>query len=195
MSQQRDRGIEQRDSSQPPSKSVQFDLDTPTSTGDSSPDHIRKRRQRASTNFDENDYLNDGHDSEFSSFSDNPSTTHSSSSHSHRHRHSQDDPSNTSRHKHSHSHRQPPSNPNSSANTLVNSARSPSPTESDATVDLPERFNKNGERIPEKGEDPIKDVVDGLLGGKGLGKFVKGFLGGDDDPLGEGGRRRRHRRD
>ncbi|KAL9044670.1 MAG: hypothetical protein Q9214_002208, partial [Letrouitia sp. 1 TL-2023] len=184
-----------RASSQPPSKSVQFDLHTPNSTGTSSPTQIRKRRQRASSSSNDKGYRSDDYDSE-RSFSDNPSTAPSSFSTHHRHRHSYDHTNGTPRHKHS--HRQPPSNANSSTNTLVNSARSPSPTQSDATIDLPDRFNKRGEKIPERGEDPIKDVMDDFLngsGGGGLGKFVRGFLGSEDDAMGDGGRRRRRRRD
>lgn len=195
MRQSGDRRTDQpRASSQPPSKTVQFDLHTPNSTGTSSPTQIRKRRQRAKPSNDKG-YRSDDYDSEHS-FSVNPSTAPSSSNSHHRHRHSYDHTNSTPRHKHS--HRQPPSNANSSTNTLVNSARSPSPTESDATIDLPDRFDKRGQKIPERGEDPIKDVMDDFLngsGGGGFGKFVRGFLGGEDDPMGDGGRRRRRRRD
>ncbi|KAL9590116.1 MAG: hypothetical protein Q9203_001097 [Teloschistes exilis] len=152
-----------RSASQPPAKSVQFNLDTPDTSSPSSPEHIRKRRQR---NHDRDDSsVDDGCYS--SSFSE--------------------DPSSTSR---------PASNPNSSTNTLVNSARSPSPTHSDVTVDLPERFDSKGRRIPDKGEDPLADKVEELLGGGGggIGKFLKGFLGGEDDPMGDGGKKSRRRR-
>ena len=165
---------------------MQFNLDTPDTSSPSSPQHIRKRRQR-NGNSDKNQYTDD-----YSSFSDDPSTSHFSSSrphghHKHRHRHHDDPPPPQSA----------PSNPNSSANTLVNSARSPSPTPSDATVDLPQRFDEKGRRIPEKDEDPLADKIEDLLGGRGgFGKFMKGFLGGEDDPLGDGGKpRRRKRRD
>ncbi|KAL8728323.1 MAG: hypothetical protein Q9166_005466 [cf. Caloplaca sp. 2 TL-2023] len=185
-------GDRHRSSSQPPFKSVQFNLDTPDTSSPSSPEHIRKRRQRTGSH-DRDQYRDDSINNEYSSFSDNPSTSHpsnrsaSSSSRPHKHRHH-------------HHHRQESapsasSNPNSSANTLVNSARSPSPAKSDTTIDLPQRFDEKGRRIPEKGEDPLADTIEGLLsGGGGIGKFMKGFLGGEDDPLGDGGKNRRRKR-
>ncbi|KAI4172162.1 MAG: hypothetical protein LQ343_003722 [Gyalolechia ehrenbergii] len=172
-----------RSASQPPSKSVQFNLGTPDSSSPSSPEHIRKRRQRKG-NHDKNQYSDD-----YSSFSDNPSTSHHSapSSNSRPHAHRQ----------HRHHYEPPPSapsNPNSSANTLVNSARSPSPTLSEATIDLPPRFDEKGRKIPEKGEDPLADKIENLFGGGGgIAKLMKGFLGGEDDPLGDGGKSRRRR--
>ncbi|KAL9602089.1 MAG: hypothetical protein Q9219_002085 [cf. Caloplaca sp. 3 TL-2023] len=182
------RGDNARSSSPPTSKSVQFNLNTPDTSNPSSPEHIRKRRQR-NGKHDSNQYRED-----HSSFSDDPSTSYhstpSSSSRPHGHR--------KHRH-HRHQHEAPPtaaSNPESSTNTLVNSARSPSPTYSDATIDLPQRFDERGRKIPEKGEDPLADKIEDLLGGGGggFGKFMKGFLGGEEDPLGDGGRSRRRRR-
>lgn len=62
-------------------------------------------------------------------------------------------------------------------------------------MDLPERFDSKGRRIPDKGEDPLADKVEELLGGGGgFGKFIKGFLGGEDDPMGDGGKKSRRRR-
>lgn len=172
-----------RSSSQPPSKSVQFNLDTPEASSPSSPEHIRMRRQR-NGNHDKNNDYNDEH-----SFSDNPSTSYQSASSS------ASRPQGRRKHRSYHHDDPPPSNPNSSANTLVNSARSPSPAPSDATIDLPQRFDEKGRKIPEKGEDPLTETIEGLLGGGGgLGKFMKGFLGGEDDPLGDGGKKARRRR-
>lgn len=173
-----------RSSSQPPSKSVQFNLDTPGSSSPSSPEHIRKRRQRNGNH--EKHVYNDDH----SSFSDDPNMSRPSTSSSQPHGHR--------KHRHHHRHDPPPSaplNPTSSANTLVNPARPPSPAHSDSTIDLPQRFDEKGRRIPEKGEDPLTDTIEGLLGGGGgFGKLLKGFLGGDDDPLGDGGKKERRRR-
>ena len=186
-------GTHQRSSSQQPSKSVQFNLDSPTSSRPSSPEHIRERRQRSRDRHDRTNNHGDGIDSEHSaSFSDDPSISHSASSSSRPHRRRHHHP----RHDHDPHHPVVPSN--SSANTLVNSAsaRSPSPAQSDATEDLPQRFDNKGRRIPEKGEDPLADKVEQLLSGGGggsLGKFMKGFLGGEDDPLGDGGKRSRRR--
>ena len=54
--------------------------------------------------------------------------------------------------------------------------RSPSPTLSDATVDLPPRFDKHGRRRPEKGDDPLADALEEILSGKGpAGKFFTKF--------------------
>ncbi|KAL8772162.1 MAG: hypothetical protein Q9209_002597 [Squamulea sp. 1 TL-2023] len=186
-------GDRHRSSSQPPAKSVQFNLDTPDTSRPSSPEHIRKRRQRSSTN-ERDPYHNDSIDNDYSSFSDNPSTGRQSN-------HSASSSSRPQRHRHHHHHRRQDSapsassNPNSSANTLVNSARSPSPAHSDATIDLPRRFDEKGRKIPERGEDPLADTIEGLLGGSGgLGKLMKGFLGGEDDPLGDGGKNKRKKR-
>jgi hypothetical protein len=57
-----------------------------------------------------------------------------------------------------------------------------SPAPSDETVDLPERFDKNGRKKPEPGEDPIADRLDNILAGKGttgklFGNFVDGLFG------------------
>lgn len=52
--------------------------------------------------------------------------------------------------------------------------------DSDATEDLPERFDAKGNR---KGEDPLNDLISGL---------ASRFLGGDDEEEGRRGRRHRH---
>lgn len=71
--------------------------------------------------------------------------------------------------------------------------RSPSPAPSDATVDLPDRFDKYGRRKPERGEDPLADQIEEIFAGKGTaGKIfnsLAGALGVDD-----GGNRERRRR-
>lgn len=55
----------------------------------------------------------------------------------------------------------------------TNTSRSPSPTLSDATLDLPPRFDKYGRPIAQTGEDPLADAVEGLLAGTGVaGKFL-----------------------
>lgn len=75
--------------------------------------------------------------------------------------------------------------------------RSPSPTPSDATIDMPERFDQYGRRKPERGEDPLADTIDDLFRGNGaVGKFLEnltGALGGGSGENGDGGRRRRRR--
>lgn len=55
----------------------------------------------------------------------------------------------------------------------TNTSRSPSPVLSDATLDLPPRFDKYGRPIAQTGEDPLADAVEGLLAGTGVaGKFL-----------------------
>ena len=54
---------------------------------------------------------------------------------------------------------------------------------SDDTVDLPERFDKQGRRKLVPGEDPLADKLEDILAGKGLGRrlfgnFADGLLGG-----------------
>lgn len=75
--------------------------------------------------------------------------------------------------------------------------RSPSPTPSDATIDMPERFDQYGRRKPERGEDPLADTIDDLFLGNGaVGKFLNnltGAFGGGNGEDGDGGRRRRRR--
>ena len=69
----------------------------------------------------------------------------------------------------------------------------PSPTESDVTVELPERFDKEGRKKPERGEDVVADLLEDFLSGKGPGGkyFNKIFGGTDDDAEGSSDRRRR----
>lgn len=71
--------------------------------------------------------------------------------------------------------------------------RSPSPAHSDATIDLPPRFDKDGRPKAQRGEDPIADKIEDFLAGKGsAGKLFKnltdGLLGGGG---GDDGKRRR----
>lgn len=143
-----------RASSQPPpiSKSVQFDID---SSGPSSPEKLRNRRQRKTQHSNHVLYESE------SSIDDGRQHRNQ------RRRLSHDD------------------------------SRSLSPVESDATIDLPDRFDEHGRRIPEKGEDPIAEKIEELLSGKGTaGKYFKsltgGLFGGDEGRSG-GGRRRRRR--
>lgn len=77
----------------------------------------------------------------------------------------------------SHRHRRH-STPNASSSR---SAPEPiaSPTPSNETIDLPDRFDKDGRRKPVKGEDPLADAFDDLVSGKGpAAKALKGLFGG-----------------
>ena len=57
-----------------------------------------------------------------------------------------------------------------------------SPADSDATVELPSRFDSKGNRKTEKGDDPLADRLDEIIQGKGatgklFGNFVNGIFG------------------
>lgn len=62
---------------------------------------------------------------------------------------------------------------------------------SDATVELPERFDKYGRRKTEPGEDFLADKLEEFLNGKGaarklFGNFADGLLGGTRGGSGSG---------
>lgn len=159
----------QRASSQPPpTKSVHFDS-TPTSSNLPSPPAIRKRGERASTSRH-----HDGYDSENGSSSRNRSSRN------------RDLPENDPREdRRRRRHRHSPGD-----------SRTPSPAESDSTVDLPERFDERGRRKSEEAnEDPLAKGIQELLSGRGsITKALQSFgLGGGSDDS-DGDRRRRRRR-
>ena len=53
-----------------------------------------------------------------------------------------------------------------------------SPAGSDATINLPDRFDKDGRRKPERGDDAFADIVQDVLAPDGPApKFIKKFLG------------------
>ena len=61
-------------------------------------------------------------------------------------------------------------------------ARPTNPADSDATVELPARFDDKGRKKSEPGEDPVADRIDTILAGKGttgklFGNFVDGIFG------------------
>lgn len=61
----------------------------------------------------------------------------------------------------------------------TNASRSPSPAPSDATLELPPRFDKYGRSIAQTGDDPLADAVEGLLAGTGVaGKFLSRLAAG-----------------
>ena len=90
-----------------------------------------------------------------------------------------------------HHHRRRSADPSSSAPQAGPSSYKPSSKEarptspgadSDATVDLPPRFDEKGRKKPEAGEDPVADRIDAILQGKGatgkiFGNFVDGIFG------------------
>lgn len=59
-----------------------------------------------------------------------------------------------------------------------------SPADSEATVDIPARFDDKGRKKPEPGDDPLADRLEDILAGKGaagkvLGNFFDGLFGPD----------------
>lgn len=69
-----------------------------------------------------------------------------------------------------------------SASTSQGPIPAASPAPSDETIDLPERFDKQGRKKPELGDDPVADRLDNILAGKGatgklFGNFVDGLFG------------------
>lgn len=147
---------QQRSSSQPPpaNKSVQFNLD-PASPGPNTPAQIRRRRQRAGSTRTPYavPHANQPSDTNISD-----STLVNS-----------DRPSRHRRH-----HRR--------ARSRDDVSRPPSPAPSDATIDLPDRFDQYGRKKPEKGDDPLADKVEELLGGKGRGgRWLNKLMGEVDE--------------
>jgi len=67
--------------------------------------------------------------------------------------------------------------------------RAPSPTGSNETIDLPDRFDEQGRRKPGRDNDPIADRIEEFLSGKGsVGGLFSRLTGGGDN---NGKRRRR----
>ncbi|KAL8786658.1 MAG: hypothetical protein Q9195_008112 [Heterodermia aff. obscurata] len=151
-----------RSSSQPPpgNKSVQFNLDPASPIPPDSPAQIRKRRQRAGSTNARSPYLDPAANQQ-------PSDTNASDA----------TLVNSDRPPRHHRHRRSRSQGGDKPRT-----RSRSPTESDATVDLPDRFDQYGRKKPEKGDDPLADKIEEFFGGKGKGgKWLNKLMGEDSD--------------
>jgi len=70
--------------------------------------------------------------------------------------------------------------------------RSASPSSSDETIVLPDRFDREGRKKPERGDDPLADRIQDLLGGQGtMGKLLYRFTGDLLGSSGGGGGKRR----
>lgn len=67
-------------------------------------------------------------------------------------------PNTDSRHHHHHHHQTPKPTP---APTTRSATRDSS--DSEATIDLPDRFDSQGRKLPEEGDDPLADSVEHLL--------------------------------
>jgi hypothetical protein len=172
-------------------KSVQFNV--PLSEGMSSPDAQRKANPRQADQ--DMDYSEtDGHDDRIRTRSELSSDGTPESEHKrrrrrrHRHHdenideHERDDSHNNTQHYRRRRHRS--SDPSSHRRTgsldSVNSSE---------TVELPPRFDQEGRKVAERGEDPLADKIEDLLSGKGLaGGIFKRLTG---DLLGDGGAKKR----
>lgn len=97
----------------------------------------------------------------------------------------QDPDSSERRHRRRRSH-----DPTSSRNDSSKSSKRPelervvSPADSDATIELPPRFDDKGRKKAESGDDPLADKLDEILTGKGaagkvFGNFLDGLFGPD----------------
>lgn len=76
-------------------------------------------------------------------------------------------------------------------------AHSPSPASSESTIDLPERFDERGKRVPEANENPFAEKIQEAFRGKGsMGKMLKdlGLAGDGDDEHRDRDRDKRRRR-
>jgi hypothetical protein len=173
-------------------KSVQFNV--PPNEGMSSPDAQRKANPRqADQDMDYSE--SDGHDdrtrerSELSS--DGATETEHKRRRRRRHRnydedideHERDDHHNNTQHRRRRRHRS--RDPSTHRRT-----GSPDSVNSTETVELPARFDQEGRKVPERGEDPLADKIEDLFSGKGLaGGIFKRLTG---DLLGDGaGKKRR----
>ncbi len=183
-----------RPSSQPPpgAKNVAFDLESENSQI-SSPD-MRRQKRRGETNRgyeaeDDSESTLDGRDKRYPTHHPVSETEsdpeQSSRRRKHRRRHPDDRSYDEDRHNRSR---------RSSRNHHASAHDGPlSPTDSEATVDLPDRFDEKGRRKAERGDDAVADMLEDIMSGKGPGGkyFQKIFGGGTDDDNGDSSGRRR----
>ena len=179
-------GLHQRSSSSqlpsPPftGKSVQFDLSQPTQTPEPHSPAVNRRRRRRRHHRD-----NDPIDSSEDSGDVTPTEAAPEPRSRHRRRHRRHSVSGGER--------------DASQAGAAQPRRDTSPSaSSDTTVDLPPRFDKQGRKIPERGDDPLVDRLNDFLGqggpgGKWLDRIV-GVFGGEGDDVGEDRRKGRRRR-
>lgn len=70
---------------------------------------------------------------------------------------------------------------------------SPDSVNSSETVELPPRFDPEGRKVPERGEDPLADKIEDLISGKGLAGGIFKRLTGDLLGDGAGGSSKKRR--
>lgn len=196
-----------RSSSQPApaSKNVAFDLESEGSQLQS-PDGRRHQQRRGETSRgyeaeDDSESTLDGRDKRYpthhpiSETESDPEQSARRRKRHRRHRHpddhhrSHDDDDDDRHHRHS---RRSSRNHHPSSSSSARDARPPSPARSDVTVDLPDRFDKEGRRKSERGDDAVADILEDIISGKGPGgKYFKKIFGGgstdDDDDHDSGG--------
>jgi hypothetical protein len=173
-------------------KSVQFNV--PPSEGMNSPDAQRKANPRqADQDMDYSE--SDGHDDRIRTRSELSSDGATKTEHKRRRRrrhrnhdedideHERDDHHSNTQHRRRRRHRS--RDPSTHRRT-----GSPDSVNSTETVELPARFDQEGRKVPERGEDPLADKIEDLFSGKGLaGGILKRLTG---DLLGDGsGKKRR----
>lgn len=137
-----------RAASQPPpvSKSVQFDLNPQSFSSDSLDPVPTSTENLPKPHHKPNGIRPRSNSNNYHNRVSTPAPTENSRSHRYNHRHH-------------------------AAHT--NTSRSPSPALSDATLDLPPRFDNYGRPIVQTREDPLADAVEDLLAGTGVaGKFL-----------------------
>ena len=164
----------------------------------SSPDK-RRHKRRGETNRgyeaeDDSESTADGRDKRYPTHhpiseteSDPEKSARHRKSHRRRHHHPDDD------HHNHYNHARPrrsSRNHGDAPSSATRPDRPPSPTGSDTTIVLPDRFDKEGRPKPQRGDDAVADMLEDLISGKGPGgKYFKKIFGGSDDDA--GGRRRR----
>jgi len=172
-------------------KSVQFNV--PPSEGMSSPDAQRKGNTRqADQDMDYSE--SDGHDDRIRTRSELSSDGTTETEHKRRRRrrhryndedideHERDGSHNNTQHRRRRRRRS--RDPSTQRRT-----GSPDSVNSSETVELPPRFDQEGRKVPERGEDPLADKIEDLLSGKGLAGGIFKRLTGDF--LGDGASKKR----
>lgn len=179
----------------PRPKSVQFNV--PPSEGMSSPDVQRQAKPRQAepdTDYSESD----GHDDKIRTRSDLSSDGTTETEHKRRRRrrhHYRDDSETNGRERdnegNNHHRRRHKSRERSLSRPTPHRTDSVDSAASSETVELPPRFDQEGRKVAERGEDSLADKIEDMLKGKGLaGGIFKRLTG---DILGDSGGSKKRR--